>query len=127
MTFYEAAPSQASLSCPTVRSPNLGRGEKLIPWGDQPPHPCRSPLPNVAKGLTRRGDLGSWITPSDNSFSIAHYNRPEIVPKTWRLDVGRPASLEIASHGPVIRCGTETPKKPIRPTCSLHYALSRPS
>ena len=73
-------------------------GEKLIPWSDQPP-PVPPPLANVAKGLTRWEDLGSWITPNDKFFSIAHYNRPEIVPKTWRLDVsgqvGNPTTLTL--------------------------------
>ena len=61
-------------------------GEKLIPWSDQPP-PVPPPLANVAKGLTRWEDLESWITPNDRFFSIAHYNRPQIDAKTWRLDV----------------------------------------
>ena len=61
-------------------------GEKLIPWSDQPP-PVPPPLANVAKGLTRWEDLESWITPNDKFFSIAHYNRPQIDAKTWRLDV----------------------------------------
>ena len=29
----------------------------------------------------------SWITPNDKFFSIAHYNRPQIDDKTWRLGV----------------------------------------
>jgi DMSO/TMAO reductase YedYZ molybdopterin-dependent catalytic subunit len=73
-------------------------GEKLIPWSDQPP-PVPPPLANVAKGLTRWEDLGSWITPNDKFFSIAHYNRPDIDPKAWRLDVsgqvGNPTTLTL--------------------------------
>ena len=73
-------------------------GGKLIPWSDQP-LPVPPPLANVAKGLTRWEDLGSWITPNDKFFSIAHYNRPEIDPKTWRLDVsgqvGNPTTLTL--------------------------------
>ena len=61
-------------------------GEKLIPWSDQPP-PVPPPLENVIKGLTRWEDLDSWITPNDKFFSIAHYNRPAIDAKAWRLDV----------------------------------------
>ena len=52
-------------------------GDKLIPWSDQPP-PVPPPLENVAKGLTRWEDLGSWITPNDKFFSIAHYGRRSI-------------------------------------------------
>ena len=61
-------------------------GGKLIPWSDQPPS-VPPPLENVAKGLARWEDLESWITPNDKFFSIAHYNRPQIDDKTWRLGV----------------------------------------
>jgi DMSO/TMAO reductase YedYZ molybdopterin-dependent catalytic subunit len=73
-------------------------GDKLIPWSDQPP-PVPAPLENVAKGLTRWEDLDSWITPNDKFFSIAHYNRPQIDAKAWRLDVsgqvGNPTTLTL--------------------------------
>jgi DMSO/TMAO reductase YedYZ molybdopterin-dependent catalytic subunit len=44
-------------------------------------------LQNVIKGITRWEDLGSWITPNDKWFSIAHYERPQVDPKTWRLEI----------------------------------------
>ena len=73
-------------------------GVKLIPWSDQPP-PVPPALANVAKGLTRWEDLDAWITPNEKWFSIAHYNRPEIDPKTWQLDVSgqvsKPATLTL--------------------------------
>jgi hypothetical protein len=57
------------------------------------------PLENVAKGLARWEDLESWITPNDKFFSIAHYNRPQIDDKTWRLGVSglveHPSSLTL--------------------------------
>ena len=62
-------------------------GDKLIAWTDIPP-PVPEPLQNVVKGITRWEDLGSWITPNDKWFSIAHYERPQIDPKTWRLEIG---------------------------------------
>jgi DMSO/TMAO reductase YedYZ molybdopterin-dependent catalytic subunit len=61
-------------------------GNKLIAWTDIPP-PVPEPLQNVVKGITRWEDLGSWITPNDKWFSIAHYERPQIDPKTWRLEI----------------------------------------
>ena len=61
-------------------------GDKLIAWTDIPP-PVPEPLQNVVKGITRWEDLGSWITPNDKWFSIAHYDRPQIDPKTWRLEI----------------------------------------
>jgi DMSO/TMAO reductase YedYZ molybdopterin-dependent catalytic subunit len=73
-------------------------GGKLIPWADQPP-PVPPPVENVIKGLTRWEDLDSWITPNEKFFSIAHYNRPVIDAKTWRLDVSglvaSPATLTL--------------------------------
>lgn len=62
-------------------------GDKLIAWTDIPP-PVPEPLQNVVKGITRWEDLGSWITPNDKWFSIAHYERPQIDPKTWQLEIG---------------------------------------
>jgi DMSO/TMAO reductase YedYZ molybdopterin-dependent catalytic subunit len=63
-----------------------GPNQTVIPWSDQPP-PVPPPLENVVKGLTRWEDLDSWITPNDKFFSIAHYDRPVIDEKAWRLDV----------------------------------------
>jgi DMSO/TMAO reductase YedYZ molybdopterin-dependent catalytic subunit len=59
---------------------------KVIPWTDQPP-PVPPPLANVVKGITPWESLDSWITPNDQFFSIAHYDRPMINEKAWRLDV----------------------------------------
>ncbi|MGC1411447.1 MAG: sulfite oxidase [Acetobacteraceae bacterium] len=61
-------------------------GQQTIPWSDQPP-PVPAPLENVVKGQTPWESLDSWITPNDRFFSIAHYDRPMIDAKTWRLDV----------------------------------------
>ena len=63
-----------------------GANQKVISWSDQPA-PVPPPLANVVKGLTRWEDLDSWITPNDKFFSIAHYDRPVIDEKAWRLDV----------------------------------------
>jgi DMSO/TMAO reductase YedYZ molybdopterin-dependent catalytic subunit len=60
--------------------------EKLIAWTDIPP-PVPEPLQNVVKGITRWEDLDAWITPNDKWFSIAHYDRPQIDSKTYRLDI----------------------------------------
>src|SRR5277367_3953187 len=77
----------------------VGTGQKVIPWSDQPP-PVPPPLANVVKGLTRWEDLDSWITPNDKFFSIAHYDRPVVDEKAWRLDVAgmvaKPLTLALA-------------------------------
>jgi len=61
-------------------------GGKVIPWSDQPA-PIPPPAKDVIKGLTPWEDLDSQITPNDRFFSIAHYNRPQIDPKTWHLNI----------------------------------------
>src|SRR3954453_6599779 len=70
----------------------------VIPWSDQPP-PVPPPLASVIKGQSRWEDLDGWITPNDRFFSIAHYNRPVIDEKAWRLDVtgmvGKPLTLPL--------------------------------
>ena len=60
--------------------------ERLVPWSDQP-QPVPPPLANIIQGQTRWEDLDAWITPNDKFFSIAHYNRPAIDERAWRLDV----------------------------------------
>ena len=74
-------------------------GEEVIPWLDQPP-----PLPPGAdpnQNLQRWEDLvGSFITPNDKFFSIAHYERPAIDAQSWSLGIGelvrRPRSFTLA-------------------------------
>ena len=61
-------------------------GTKVIPWIDQPVA-IPPPLQNVIKDLTPWEDLDSQITPNNKFFSIAHYNRPQIDAKTWKLDL----------------------------------------
>jgi DMSO/TMAO reductase YedYZ molybdopterin-dependent catalytic subunit len=73
---------------------------KLLPWIDQPP-PVPSPLANAVKGQTLWEDLDSWITPNDRFFSVAHYDRPVIDEKAWRLDVAgmvaKPLTLTVSN------------------------------
>ena len=59
--------------------------EEVIPWLDQPP-----PLPPPADdqvNLQRWEDLGSFITPNDKFYSIAHYGRPAIDAQSWSLEI----------------------------------------
>lgn len=73
-------------------------GGKIVPWTDQPAA-VPPPLENVARGLTRWEHLDSWITPNEEFFSIAHYDRPQIDARAWRLEVsgqvGKPTSLSL--------------------------------
>jgi DMSO/TMAO reductase YedYZ molybdopterin-dependent catalytic subunit len=76
-----------------------GPSLKVIPWSDQPP-PVPPPLANVAQGITPWESLDAWITPNDKWFSIAHYDRPVIDEKAWRLDVAgmvaEPSTMTLA-------------------------------
>src|SRR5947207_346073 len=73
-------------------------GEEVIPWLDQPP-----PLPPPAGdqvNLQRWEDLGSFITPNDKFYSIAHYGRPAIDAQSWSLEISglvrRPRTFTLA-------------------------------
>lgn len=62
-------------------------GEEVIPWADQPP-----PVPDAASGVVQNlpkwEDLSTWLTPNEQFFSVAHYNRPVIDEKSWALEIG---------------------------------------
>lgn len=59
-------------------------GEKVVAWSDQPPE---NPIPQVVANQLRWEDFDSWITPNDKFFSVAHYDRPVIDAKNWRLEI----------------------------------------
>ena len=73
-------------------------GEEVIPWADQPP-----PLPDAAvrgvQNLSKWEDLSTWVTPNEQFFSIAHYDRPVIDGASWSLEIGgsvvRPLKLTL--------------------------------
>lgn len=58
--------------------------EQVLPWLDQP---AENPVPDVAANLLHWEELDSWITPNEQFFSIAHYNRPEINAGEWQLQI----------------------------------------
>ena len=72
-------------------------GETMVPWLDQP---AENPVPEIIKTQLVWEDLDSWITPNDKFFSIAHFDRPVIDAKTWKLEidglVNKPMALTLA-------------------------------
>ncbi len=60
-------------------------------WRHDPPNlwtvPIPAPLQNVIKGLTPWEDLDEQITPNNKFFSIAHYNRPQLDARAWKLTI----------------------------------------
>jgi len=67
-----------------ARALALQDGDTVIPWLDQR---ADNPVPQVIANQSTWEQLGSWITPKENFFSVAHYNRPEIDVANWKLDV----------------------------------------
>jgi DMSO/TMAO reductase YedYZ molybdopterin-dependent catalytic subunit len=65
-------------------APPLQTGETVLPWLDQP---AENPVPDVIANQLVWEELDSWITPNEQFFSIAHYNRPEIDAETWQLAI----------------------------------------
>lgn len=57
---------------------------EVLPWLDQP---AENPVPEVIANQQQWEDLGSWYTPNDQFFSIAHFNRPEIDATEWSLEI----------------------------------------
>src|SRR5438128_316084 len=57
-------------------------GEEVIPFLDQPPEP-----PKPERNLLKWEEFDSWITPNNKFFHIAHYNKPVIDEKNWKLEI----------------------------------------
>jgi DMSO/TMAO reductase YedYZ molybdopterin-dependent catalytic subunit len=55
--------------------------EAIVPWTGVERGPGRS---NTLDWQA----VGSWITPTENLFSVGHYDTPEVDASTWRLEVG---------------------------------------
>ncbi len=72
-------------------------GETVVPWLDQA---AENPVPEVIKSQLVWEELDSWVTPNDKFFSIAHFDRPVIDAKAWKLEidglVNKPIALSLA-------------------------------
>src|SRR6266545_551258 len=62
----------------------LRAGEEVLPWLDQP---AENPVPQVVANQLTWEDVDSWITPNEQFFSIAHYNRPVLDANAWQLEI----------------------------------------
>jgi DMSO/TMAO reductase YedYZ molybdopterin-dependent catalytic subunit len=71
-------------------------GEEVLPWADQP---APNPVPERVGGLLRWEQLDSYLTPTDQFFSVVHYGQPAVDAQAWRLAVGglveRPLTLTL--------------------------------
>ena len=73
-------------------------GETVVAWLDQP---AANPVPAVIANQLVWEDLDSFVTPNDKFFSIAHFDRPTIDAKAWKLEIDglvkKPLSLSLAN------------------------------
>lgn len=63
------------------RLARLAPQEAVVPWTNAPPAGGR------ANTLDWQG-LTSWVTPTEDLFSVGHYGTPEIDAASWALEVG---------------------------------------
>lgn len=89
--FTEGSAAVAGLAL--LQTPLVARafstrpGEEVIPFLDQPPP---EPAPGGRNQLKWEA-LNSWITPNEQFFRIAHYQRPNgpvLDAQAWRLNIG---------------------------------------
>ena len=59
-------------------------GEETVRWLDQPPP---NPSAGAVENLQPTEELGSWITPNDKFFSVAHYRPAGDRRKHWKLEI----------------------------------------
>lgn len=100
---FMAQGSAAAAALALLRFPRLAQafptrpGEEVLPWLDQP-HP--DPNPDVLSRPLRWEALNSYVTPTDQHFSVAHYGQPAVDAQAWRLELGglvdRPLTLTLA-------------------------------
>ena len=74
----------------------LAPQEAVIPWTNAP----------EAGGRANTLDwqaLTSWVTPTEDLFSVGHYGTPEVDASTWRLEVGGLVERELSLDLDAIR------------------------
>src|SRR3712207_4541283 len=64
----------------------LEQGEVVVPWLDQPAEPPPPAQAIIGQQLVWE-ELDSWITPTDEFFTIKHFGLPAVDMASWRLDV----------------------------------------
>ncbi len=71
-------------------------GDKVLPWLDQP---GEIPLPDVVQNLLDWEKLDSWVTPNEQFFNVAHFERPVVRAEDWALElsglVNRPQTFSL--------------------------------
>ena len=87
----------AALGIPEWAIPVLAEGEELVPFTDVPSDFTTNPKPGVRYLDTRK--IESFLTPSDQFFTVQHYGQPVVDPATYKLRVSglveRPIELSL--------------------------------
>src|SRR5262249_9177917 len=87
----------ASLGIPEWAIPVLAEGEELVPFTDVPLDFTTNPKPGVRYLDTRK--IESFLTPSDQFFTVQHYGQPVVDPATYKLRISglveRPMELSL--------------------------------
>jgi DMSO/TMAO reductase YedYZ molybdopterin-dependent catalytic subunit len=79
-----ALTAMALLGASGARAFPSSPGETVVPWLDKL---AENPVPEVIKNQLVWENLDSWITPNDEFFSIAHFDRPVIDATDWSLEI----------------------------------------
>lgn len=75
----------ASSAIPALGLPALEEDEELVPFTDFPADFTTNPRPGVRYLDTRK--IQSFLTPSDQFFTVQHYGRPAVDPAGYRLRI----------------------------------------
>jgi DMSO/TMAO reductase YedYZ molybdopterin-dependent catalytic subunit len=76
----------AALGIPEWMIPALAQGEELVPFTDVPADFVTNPKPGVRYLDTRK--IESFLTPSDQFFTVQHYGQPVVDPTSYELKIG---------------------------------------
>ena len=60
-------------------------GEDVLTWLDQP---APNPVPDVVGQKVGWEALDTWLTPNDQFFTVAHYDKPVLDATAWQLQIG---------------------------------------
>jgi DMSO/TMAO reductase YedYZ molybdopterin-dependent catalytic subunit len=111
----------AALGIPEWAIPVLAEGEELVPFTDVPSDFTTNPKLGVRYLDTRK--IESFLTPSDQFFTVQHYGQPVVDPATYNLRVSglveRPAELSLGElkkrprveHIAGFECSGNSPKR----------------
>ena len=85
----------AASAVPALGLPPFEEDETLVPFTDFPADFNPNPRPGIRYLDTRK--IQSFLTPSDQFFTVQHYGRPAMDPASYRLRIS--ASIGLVDRG----------------------------